>query len=247
MTKSKRKYTRLSPSKWAELRGLWETGDHDLAELSHRYGVSRRAIQSHVSKHGSVKGAKAAEMAAVVQKEIFKEELGDPDTLAFRAKETREFAYTNAAIVEGLVMAQLALAQKDPTQAFKAATAVKMLSLAAATLERTQAIKLRALGLDRENAPPEEMPVLTFRDLTRAELEAFQKRDEADQESDLGIPIAPASTDLGFAGTEIGETDEITVEGGEVIVEGEEAEEAAKPSPTSLSPLGGRLVREHLP
>jgi hypothetical protein len=120
MTRKKRKYTRLVASKWAELRGLWETGDHGLVELSDRYGVSPRAIQSHLKKLGSVKGAKAAEMAAVVQKEILREALGDQGTLVLRAKATREAAYTNTVIVEDLIMAQLALAQKDPTQAFKA-------------------------------------------------------------------------------------------------------------------------------
>src|SRR5664279_1665110 len=122
MTGPKRKYVRLPLSAWAELRAYWESGDHSLNELSDRYGVSRRAIQNHLSKQGCIKGAKAAEMAAVVQKEVFKSELGDQDTLVARAKETREAAYANAAIVEALVMSQLALAQKDPTQAFKAAT-----------------------------------------------------------------------------------------------------------------------------
>ena len=59
-----------------------------------------------------------------------------------------------------LFMAQLALAQKDPTRTHKAATAIKTLSLAAATLERTQGIRLRALGLDKENTLPDEIPVL---------------------------------------------------------------------------------------
>ena len=194
--------------------------------------------------------AAGAEMAAVVQKEIFKEELGDQDTLVFRARETRETAYTNAVKVEGLVMAQLALAQKNPTLAFKAATAVKMLALAAATLERTQAVKLRALGLDKENALPEEMPELIIRDLSKEELTALQERNESDEGGDLGIPIAPASTDSGFGDgeiREIDESDEIVVEGGEVVVEGEETEAAATPRPASLYPLGGRLVREHKP
>lgn len=247
MTRKKRKYIRLSPSTWAELQAHWETGDHDLAELSDRYGVSRRAIQSHLSKLSSVKGAKAAEMAAVVQKEIFKEELGDQDTLVFRARETRETTYANAKIIEDLIMAQLQLAQKDPAQAFKASTALKALSLAASALERLHATKSRALGLDKENALPEEMPALTFRDLGSDELEAFRKRDEADEDSDLGIPIAPAITDSGFAGREIDESDDIIVEGDEIIVEGDETEEAAKPRPASLYPLGGRLVREHKP
>src|SRR5665811_215617 len=158
--KPTRKYVRLSLSVWAELRAYWESGDHTLAELSDRYGVSPRAIQSHLSKLGSIKGSKAAEMAAVVQKEIFKDELGDRDTLVFRAKETREATYANAKIVEGLIMAQLRIAQKDPTQAFKAATALKTLSLAASALERLHATKLRALGLDQKNALPNELPVL---------------------------------------------------------------------------------------
>jgi hypothetical protein len=241
MTRPKRKYVRLAPSDWAELRAYWESGDHGLAELSDRYGVSPRTIQSHLSKLGSLKGAKAKELAAVVQKEIFKEELGDQETITRRAKETREAAYTNAVIVDRLVMAQLAVAQKDPTHAFKAATAIKTLALAAATLERTQAIRLRALGLDKENAPPDEFPVLTIRDLNADELKALQERDEPDGESELGTTIVPmTSADSECLGTDSAESDDI-------IVEGDEAEEAEKPSSESVSPHGGRLVRGQLP
>jgi hypothetical protein len=254
----------LAPSKWAELRAHWETGDYGLAELSDQFGVSPRTIQGHLKEFGSVKGAKAAELAAAVKKEIFKEELGDQDTVTHRAKATRETAYTNAAIVEGLVMAQLALAQKDPDKAFKAATAIRMLSLAAATLERTQAVKLRALGLDQQNALPDEMPVLLFRDLGKDELEALQKRDEAYEESDLGIPIVPAGSELGLTATESDYPDDIVEEGREtgdadIIVEGievgiegddgivgsDEREELAKPCAEPLAyPGGGRLVKE---
>ena len=240
MTRPKRKYVRLSSSKWAELRAYWESGDHGLAELSDRYGVSPRAIQSHLSKLGSLKGAKAAEMAAVVQKEIFKDELGDRGTLVFRAKETRETIYANATTIVDLMMAQLQIAQKNPAQAFKAATAVKMLSLAAGTLERVQAVKLRALGLDKENALPDDLPVLTFRDLTPAEIKAFQERDDTDEESELGIPIAPTDeADLNSTGTDSNESDDI-------IVEGEE-EEPAKPCTAATIALGGRLVRGQQP
>jgi hypothetical protein len=244
MTRKKRKYTRLVTSKWAELRALWETGDHGLAELSDQYGVSPRTIQSHVSKLGSVKGAKAAAMAAVVQKEIFTKELGDEATLLHRAKEIRESTYTNAKIMMELIMAQLPNAKKNPAKAFTASTALRALALAASALERLHNTQLRALGLDKENALPDEMPVLTFRDLGSDKLEAFRKRDEADEESDLGISIAPANTDLALAGSGTDDSDDIITEGFE---EGDETEAAAKASPTSLYPLGGRLVREHLP
>lgn len=247
MTRNKRKYVRLSPSTWAELQAHWETGDHDLAELSDRYSVSRRAIQSHLSKLGSVKGAKAKEIAAAVQKEIFTEELGDQATLVHRAKEIRESTYTSAKRVRELMMAQVEIAQNDPTRAFKVGAAVKTLLHVTSALQRLHATQLRALGLDAADALPDEMPVLTFRDLRSDELEAFKKRDEADEDSDLGISIAPAGTDSGVTGRETDESDDIIEEGGEVIVEGDETEKSAKPSRTSLYPLGGRLVREHKP
>jgi hypothetical protein len=245
MTRKKRRYVRLSPSTWTEICGLWEVGDVTLPELAERYSVNTRTLQAQFAKRKIIKGSKAAELAAVVMKEVLKGELGDQDKITHRAVETREAGYVNATIVEGLVMAQLALAQKDPTQAYKAITAMRMLSLAAGTLERLRALKWCALGLDKENALRDVMPELIIRDLSKEELKALAERDESDEESDLGIPIAPTSTESGFAGTD--ESDDIIVEGDEIIVEDDEAEEAAKPSPATLCPLGGRLVREHTP
>jgi hypothetical protein len=239
MTRPKRKYRRLASSAWAELRAYWEAGDHTLAELSDRYGVSPRAIQSHLSKLGSIKGAKAAEMAAIVQKEIFKEELGDRDTLVFRAKETRESTYDHATIIQDLMMAQLQIAQKDPTQAYKAATAMKALSLAASALERLHGTKLRALGLDKENALPDKLPELVFRDLTPVELEAFNKRDEEEDEFSGSI-VPVTNTDTESALRESGESSDDIVE---EEVGPDEEEEPAKPCTAATIALGGRLVR----
>src|ERR1035437_8068813 len=108
------------------------------------------------------------------------------------------------------MMAQLQIAQKNPAQAFKAATAVKMLSLAAATLERVQAVKLRALGLDKENALPDKLPVLTFRDITSSELEELHLHNGDDEDSELGATIVPVtSADSDCIGTDSDESDEI--------------------------------------
>ena len=214
MTRPKRKCTRLSPSTWAEIDALWSIGDVTLPELAERYSVHTRTLQAHFAKRKILKGAKAAEMAAAVMKEVFEGELGDQDTITRRAKETREATYTNATVVEGLIMAQLRLAQKDPTQAFKALTALKMLSLAAAGLERVQAAKWRALGLDKENALPGTLPVLTFRDLTPGELEDLR---EPDEEYEIGDPITPViGEDKDVVGAEEDESTEIVEEGEEV-------------------------------
>lgn len=238
MNLPKRKYIRLGISAWAELQAYWEAGDHSLAELSDRYGVSPRAIQSHLSKLGSMKGSKAAEMAADIQEKIFRDELGDQDKLVFRAKETREGTYSNAKIIEDLVMAQLQMAQKDPTQAFKAATALKALSLAASALEKLHSTKLRALGLDRENALPDELPVLQFRDLSAAELQSLHERDDEDE---IGSTIVPTNR------TDAVSSDAASEESDDIIIEGERDEELEKSRTASLVALGGRLVRGNQP
>jgi hypothetical protein len=171
---AKRKYVRVSESTWAEIEGLWETGDATLPDLEARYSVSRRALQARFAKRKIVKGAKAAQMAAAVKEEVFAENLADINTTTARAKETREAAYQNAVVVENLIMAQLAAAQKDPSQALKAAAAIKALSLAAAGLERIHSLKWRALGLDKDSVQQDQLPVLLIEDLSEAEIKAMQ-------------------------------------------------------------------------
>ncbi len=172
---TKRKYIRIDQSTWAEIEGLWEAGDTTLQDLEARYGVSRRTLQSHFAKRGTVKGAQAAQLAAAVKQQVFSQNLADEDLTTTRAKETRESAYRNALVVEGLIMAQLEVAQKDPTQALRAAGAIKALSLAAAGLERIHGLKWRALGLDKDSLQGEELPVLVFEDLTAEEIRAIQR------------------------------------------------------------------------
>jgi hypothetical protein len=179
----KRKYRRLSESEWAEARALWEVGDSSLEELSAHFGVSKRALQFHFKKHDVKKGSKARELAASIEKEVFRAELTNKDLLVGRAKDIRERAYSNARVIENLIMAQLEQAQKDPSQAYKASSAMKILSLAASTLERTHQLKKTALGLDKDPAIAEELPVLTFRDLSKEDLEKI-KADQAEKWGD---------------------------------------------------------------
>jgi hypothetical protein len=196
----KRKYVRLSESTWAEIEGLWETGDATLPDLEARYSVSRRALQARFAKRGIVKGAKAAQMAAAIKEEVFAENLGSADLTAARAKETREAAYKNAVVVENLIMAQLSAAQKDPTQALKAAAAIKALSLAAAGLERIHSLKWRALGLDRDSVQQDELTVLQIVDLTEAEIKAMQAGQAEEDDDDIidcsSGPSAPDDRDV---------------------------------------------------
>lgn len=225
---SKRKYVRPSESAWAEIEGLWETGDATLQDLEQRYGVSRRALQSHFAKRGSIKGSQAAQLVAAVKQQVFTENLADPDLITSRAVETRETAYRNAVVVEGLIMAQLEAAQRDPSQALRAAGAIKALSLAAAGLERIHSLKWRALGLDKDSLQGDELPVLVFEDLTAAEITAIQ---EHDQDDDFDGP-APSSV-----AEDEDEDEVVVVENERFVADDERTEDAA------TKEMGGRLVR----
>jgi hypothetical protein len=237
---TKRKYQRLPPSTWAEICAEWEIGDVTLDELSDRFGVNTRTLQAHFSKHAVVKGSKAAQLASSVKEELFKLELNGKDDLTRRARETREAAYKNAVTVETLIMAQLELAQKDPSQAFRAAGAVKLLSLAAAGLERLHSLKWSSLGLDRDAGISNDMPVLIFRDLSDQEIKAIQQGDtgsEDDVDEELVQNDAP---DLGVAPT----SNSWDEEQDDVIVEHDDAPVLRK---AATDGAGCRLVRDAQP
>jgi lambda repressor-like predicted transcriptional regulator len=231
----KRKYTKLTPAMWAEIEAHWQTGEVTLAELSEKYGPSPRALQSHFAKAGIVKGEKAAAMAAAVREKVLEEEFGNQDQLVARAKDIRERAYRNANIVEDLIMAQLALAEREPAEILKAGAALKMLSLAAGSLERVHDLKKRALGLDKDSVFSEEMPELIIRCLTDEEVAKMQ---DAQEQEDFGDEIIPDDED--------GDVEPVDPEADEIVIEDSEGH-GRRPEPRTPAHTdseGFRLVRE---
>jgi hypothetical protein len=96
-------------------------------------------------------------------------------------KEAQASAYKNAVTIEGLVMAQLGEAQKSAENAFKAATAIKTLSLAAQAPESVNGIKRSALALDQLSPFDDMLPVLQVVDLTEDEIVRLQASNEDDE------------------------------------------------------------------
>jgi hypothetical protein len=150
-------------------------------ELADRYVVSERTLQAHFAKHGTIKGAKSAELAAEIRLEVFKDELLDKETLIERARDVRERAYRYATALEDLVMTQVEIARKDPSQAIRVGTAIKGLAIAASALERLHSLKHRAMGLDR-HVDERELPKLIIDCYTDDELADIraQQGDEKD-------------------------------------------------------------------
>jgi hypothetical protein len=181
---SARKYTRLNPSIWAKIRAAWETGEMTLEELGDEHGVSKRTLQTHFRKHASVKGSEAAAMAAAVKSAVFEDILGSSEVRIARGRETRIAAYEGAMRIEGLLNAQIEMAGKDPSSAYKALSATKLLAMAAQTFERTQAIKWKALGLDQDQ-DTDELPVIRIIDLSNEDIAELARRNGNEEDADL--------------------------------------------------------------
>jgi hypothetical protein len=171
---SKRRYKRMSPTEWAQARAFWETGEITLEELAVRFDVTQRALQAHFRKHSTIKGSKAKELATAVQEAVFADIFEDPVALRAKGRDARSAAFENAGRIERLVMAQVDESLKDPANAYRAASAIRALSLAAQAIERTHKIRWAALGLDQAQ-DSEELPELIIRDLTEEELSEIRR------------------------------------------------------------------------
>lgn len=182
MENGRRKYVRLSEEAWAEIDALWELGEATLPELADRYGVSTRTLQAHFEKNRIVKGSKGREIALGIKAEIFSQASANMQDIAKLAGEAKRQAYVNAKAIEGLLMEQLQVAASTPSEAYRTATAIKSLALAAQTTERLLGIKYKALGLDRDERLAEELPEIKFRYITPEEALEMRRAQEAEDD-----------------------------------------------------------------
>jgi hypothetical protein len=180
MSDKKRKYVRLSPAVWAEIRALWAIGEATLAGLSNRYGVSTRALQMHFDKEGVTKGSQARAVAASVEAKVFEAMLRDEDQTVQRAIDVREAAYRNAILLENMIVARLEAASRDPEATFATASALKAFAVAAQALERLHGLKRAALGINDDTFRDNDLPTLRIEDLSDEDLREMRARQEED-------------------------------------------------------------------
>lgn len=187
---AKRRYVRLTEDQWAEAEAAWTSGAASLPELVHRFGVTERGLQARFAKHGLEKGQAAKALAAQVVARVKKEQESEAGTLTKRARAIRETTYENAAKIERMIVERLDAAAADPEQTYAAAAAVKMLTNAAAALERLHALKRNALGITDQDTNADEVPVLVIRNLSDVEVASIRQRQDDENES-LGSARLP--------------------------------------------------------
>lgn len=181
---AKRRYVRLSEDQWAEAEAAWTSGSASLPELAHRFGATERALQAHFAKLGLEKGSAAKTLAAKVAVRVKEQQESDVGTLTERALTIRETTYSYATKIERMIVERLDAAAADPDQVYAAAASVKMLTNAAAALERIHTLKRSALGITDEDINTDEVPVLVIKNLSDIEVASIRQRQSDEDEFD---------------------------------------------------------------
>lgn len=181
---AKRRYVKLTEAEWAEAEAAWTSGSASLPELAHRFGATERALQAHFAKRGLEKGSAAKALAAKVAVRVKEQQESDVGTLTERALAIRETTYGNAAKIERMIVERLDAAAADPDQTYAAAAAVKMLTNAAAALERLHTLKRNALGITDDDMNADEVPVLVIKNLSDIEVASIRQRQSDEDEFD---------------------------------------------------------------
>lgn len=191
----RRRYAKLSPEQWASIRATYATGGVTALELARHHGCSLRSVQLHLAKGEVRKGSAAAARASAVEARVLAEALPSEDDLATRIRRTRDGTYTDAELIQELVLANVRLAQ-NPTTALAAVGALRALDLAASALGRTQRVRWLALGLDKAMPTSGELPELVIREMTAEETAAIRDQQlREDAEADATRPTAEGEDD----------------------------------------------------
>lgn len=184
---TKRRYTRLSEEDWSAITEEWQAGSATLASLADRYGTSIRNLQNRFAEHGVVKGsAHRAELAEALRLNV--PATGSASAADTCKKAVRSATFTRILEVEAAIVEQLALMRSDPTLAYRCGSTVKTLVAVVDALGRSYSLKREILELDKVGE--EDLPRLTVRDITRAEIHTAQDGDDdEDAALDELVPI----------------------------------------------------------
>jgi len=183
--KQQKKHTRLSPSQWRRLGALWERGETTTVEISKKYDVTREHVSRKFKQLGFKRGAKVEEHAKTIQKAIEQEVKDDARVFADRIKETKEEHYKQVKLLNQLAMTEIAKAKQDGKEFAVCEPNLKALERAITINSKARQEKYSILGLDKDDAHDSDIPELTIRELTEAEVDDIKMEQEKSGAGDL--------------------------------------------------------------
>lgn len=176
--KSKKKHVRLTTSQWKRMGMLYELGEATLKELSEKYGPRQEHISRRLKKMGFKRHARVKEQSKKVEKAFEKAIDDDAKLWADRIKKTREEHYEQITTLNRLAITEIALAKQEGRAFATVEPNLKAIQRAVAINKTTREERYSILGLDNEDES-DDLPELTIRDLTEAEVDDIRQAQEA--------------------------------------------------------------------
>lgn len=200
----------MTPAQWAEAEALWESGQVTLADLSKKFEKAEETFSRYFKSKGIKKGAKAAEHAEKVKKEVAEGITDDAAVLASRIRETKEEHYQMARAIGKLTWREVLKAQTSGNIA-SSTPEFKALKEAMTVLKTVREERWAVLGLDNPDTENDaNLPELVIQELTAEQIEAMQRG----QEDDLALRSLNLDSEVGSDHGEDDDEDDIVEEEG---------------------------------
>lgn len=169
----------MKPKEWAEAETLWESGNITLKELAERFGMVEETFSRHFARIGIKKGSKAALASEKVREEVSKSMLDDATVLSNRIRETKEEHYKLSSLMVKLASNEILQAKRDGMPYETKINNIKALDLAMNVIKKGREERWAVLGLDDpDNVNENDLPELFISEMTAAQIEEMQKRQE---------------------------------------------------------------------
>ncbi|MCP1540071.1 hypothetical protein [Methylorubrum extorquens] len=194
---------RLTPAEWAQIVDIWELGTASAAEICSRFSIKPETLMKRIKRAGIRRGSRAHEVKAASTEAAKKAVERSAEELTRERKEKIDKAKGEHLLwTETIARQAMALIANAKKEDRPFATEEKNIK----TLERTMKILIAARDerftlLDAHGeVDDKELPALTIRDLTDAEVKArrdAQEQDDAEilDESDDAAIAALAGED----------------------------------------------------
>lgn len=163
---------RLTPAEWEQIKKLWEFGTVTLGDLEARFGIRKDTIQKRLKEEGIVKGSRAHEIGEAAEAEI----VDTAVQTTRRIQETKEAHYRYAEALSKIVMQEVVNTRKAGRPLVSIDGNLAALNKAARTLEVLRRERYKLLGLDQEDASPDEMPEMLVSEMTGDMIAEMQRK-----------------------------------------------------------------------
>ena len=181
---NRKKGIRLTTSQWKRMGAMYELGEATIRELSEKYGPRPEHISRKFKKLGYKRHRRVKEQSKKVEAALDKVIEDDAKKWADRIAATKEEHYEQVTTLNRLAMTEIAIAKKEGRPFATVDPNLKAIYRAIQINKTTREERYSILGLDKEDES-EDMPELTIRELTQAEVDDIRQKQEAETGDDF--------------------------------------------------------------